>query len=550
MARPKTRTQTLYRLPAVSPTVDGMLDALSGEQLDEIGADLKDIEIAGAPALWVAGQSQHPVASWCDDASITTKLRIAYGDQRSAGLLMLAVDGVTYALGYGDGHRLIPDELKEPRFGLRFAVRRLNPEQVQDLVRRFPGARGRTDTTVIPAGVPIWALGLQEHAEIVGRLGGRSRELAITFSGSDNRPVRVEGAVGLTMRFGVAAADLVSDIREIARVCAEERPHPSLEFVDYIHPIKDLGTRSELEAGFGKHLRGAEASATVVPVVPTSLVNDFGFARSFRIKIGSARPNLVGELEASLFLRRTRLQEPGREVSALRDGYVRMYADDDGSEFIGGGPAIKWLETSVFLGARRFFLLDGDWYEIDAHYLEIHRAQVERLLGTMPSLNLPQWDTTWGEGDYNDWVPQCRAGYVRLDRRVLRGGLHKRSGVEVCDLLAPGDELVHVKRAHGSAPLSHLFSQGLVAVQALLHSAEVRARFAEAVREYGNGRRLPADFTPKKVVFAVLLRDGARLTPQTLFPFSQVTLAHTARTLEAQGIAVEVIGISSQPAVP
>lgn len=545
MARPKTRTQTLYRLPGVPPTVDGMFDALIGEQLDEISADLKTIQIDGAPALWVAGQTQRPVASWCDDASVTTGLRIVYGDQRSAGLLMLAVDGATYALGYGDGHRLIPDELKEPRFGLRFAVRRLNPEQVQDLVRRFPGTRGRTDVTVVPAGSPIWAFGLQEHAEIIGRLGGRSRDLAITFSGSDKRPVRVEGAVGLTMRFAVGPADLISDIREIARVCAEESPHPALEFVDYIHPIREVATRAELEAEFGKILRGSDTSAAVVPVVPTALVNEFRYARSFRVKIGGASPRLVSELEAGLFLRRTRLQIPGQEVSALRDGNVRMFADDEGGGFIGGGSAIKWLEANVSLGAHRFFLLDGEWYEIDAHYLEIHHAQVSRLLGTQPSLDLPTWDTTWAEGDYNDWVPLCRKGYVCLDRRVLRGGLHQRSGVEVCDLLAPGDELVHVKRAHGSAPLSHLFSQGLVAVQALLHSADVRTRFVAAVRHYGNGRTVPEDFTPKKIVYAILLKDGERLTPDTLFPFSQVTLAHTARTLEAMGVSVEVIGIDA-----
>jgi len=232
-------------------------------------------------------------------------------------------------------------------------------------------------------------------------------------------------------------------------------------------------------------------------------------------------------------------------VGALRDGYVRMYADDEGSEFLGGASSIKWLEASVSLGPRRFFLLDGQWYEIDAHYLENHYARVARILEAPPSLDLPAWSVTWAERDYNDWVPLNREGYVCLDRRSIRGGLHRRSGVEVCDLLGPGNELVHVKRAHGSAPLSHLFSQGLVAAEALLNSPDVRARFTAAVREYGRGRTVPEDFTPKKIVFAILLKDGEHLSPETLFPFSQVTLAHTARTLERQGIAVEVIGINA-----
>ena len=146
MFRPPTRHQTLYRLPVVIPTPAGMFDALtklSGELLDGMGADVQPVVIAGSPALWLDGQFEHPIASWCGHAEATTGLRVSHANIQSAGLLMLAVDGVVYALGYGSGHRLIPDELKDPGFGLRFAVRRLDPEQVQDLVRRFPGARGR-----------------------------------------------------------------------------------------------------------------------------------------------------------------------------------------------------------------------------------------------------------------------------------------------------------------------------------------------------------------------------------------------------------------------
>ncbi|WP_409470647.1 DUF6119 family protein [Streptomyces sp. HC307] len=48
-------------------------------------------------------------------------------------------------------------------------------------------------------------------------------------------------------------------------------------------------------------------------------------------------------------------------------------------------------------------------------------------------------------------------------------------------------------------------------------------------------------------VFAILLKDGTDLTADTLFPFSQVTLVQTARTLEPWGVQVEVIGIASTP---
>jgi uncharacterized protein (TIGR04141 family) len=116
--------------------------------------------------------------------------------------------------------------------------------------------------------------------------------------------------------------------------------------------------------------------------------------------------------------------------------------------------------------------------------------------------------------------------------------------VEICDLLGPDNELIHVKRAKGSAPLSHLFSQGLVSVQTLRYGPhEAREQFAVEVTRLGKGKTLDPDFRPKKVVFAILMENGKELAADTLYPFSQVTLAHVARVLGTYDIEVEVIGI-------
>ncbi|MGH3280464.1 MAG: TIGR04141 family sporadically distributed protein [Trebonia sp.] len=72
-------------------------------------------------------------------------------------------------------------------------------------------------------------------------------------------------------------------------------------------------------------------------------------------------------------------------------------------------------------------------------------------------------------------------------------------------MLGPDNELIHVKRAAGSAPLSHLFSQGLVSAQSLVTGpVTVRERFVAMVSELPRGRVLPPDFTPAKVVYGIL----------------------------------------------
>ncbi|WP_247748598.1 TIGR04141 family sporadically distributed protein [Streptomyces sp. 4R-3d] len=73
---------------------------------------------------------------------------------------------------------------------------------------------------------------------------------------------------------------------------------------------------------------------------------------------------------------------------------------------------LRWIEAEVALGARRFFLLDGQWYEIGEAYLETIRSQVERLINDTPSVDLPAWVLGDKERDDNGSVPDLRPGYV------------------------------------------------------------------------------------------------------------------------------------------
>jgi uncharacterized protein (TIGR04141 family) len=177
------------------------------------------------------------------------------------------------------------------------------------------------------------------------------------------------------------------------------------------------------------------------------------------------------------------------------------------------------------------------------------RSRVERLLVGIPSLDLANWDLGGDKRRYNEHVQDVRPGYICLDRDPVRAGLYHEHGFEACDLLGPDNELIHVKRARGSSPFSHLFSLALASAQALAASPDARAIFTAKVRAHPQGRDLPTDFQPKKVIFAILLKDGENLTAETLCPFSQVTLARTARELESRyQMPVEVIGIAAEGA--
>ncbi|MEU1782417.1 TIGR04141 family sporadically distributed protein [Streptomyces abikoensis] len=545
----RTSKRTLYRLRGVAPTVDSMFDSLDPSQLERVRADISFPENLGAPAVLVTGSFEQPVASWCDEIFLTTGIEVSRPVNRSAGLLMLAVDGEVYAIGYDQGFRLVPDRLKDHRFGLSFASRRVDPGKIRDLVAHTPGG-GRTDITLIPGGASVWSLGIVEHAQIVRRLGGHLDDIPLTIS-RDN-PARIssaEGGTGLRLRLGVEGGDLIADIRAIACVLREEKPSPELEFVEHVVPVDDPSVLTLLEAALDD-LLGREPDGSISAAVPADHWDDYTASRAFRARINSdAAGRSTDDFDLDYVLSRARVQRAGSRVAALREGTVTLYRHSRAAraDEIWASGALRWIEAEVSLESRRFFLMDERWYEADQEYLKSIRSHAERLITAAPSVDLPPWVLGEKERTYNESVPDQRPGYVCFDRNNVQTALHRGNGVEICDLLSPDNVLVMVKRAKGSDALSHLFSQALVAVQTLRNSPEGRERFAEKVAEARQGCGLPEGFRPSKVVFAILLKDGADLTVDTLFPFSQVTLVQTARTLEAWGVQVEVVGISSAP---
>ncbi|KOX00762.1 hypothetical protein ADK65_14230 [Streptomyces sp. NRRL B-1140] len=545
----RTSKRTLYRLRGVPPTDGAMFDALDADQLERVHAEVDVPENLGVPAVLVTGSFQQPVASWCDEIFRTTGIEVSRPVNRSAGLLMLAVDGEVYAIGYDQGFRLVPDRLKDHRFGLSFASRRVDPAKIRDLVSHTPGG-GRTDITLIPSGASVWSLGIVEHAQIVRRLGGHLDNIPLTISRDNPGKVSsAEGGAGLRLRLGVEGADLIADIRAIARVLREEKPSPELEFVEHVVPVDDPGLLTRLEAVLDE-LLGQEPDGRIRAAVPADHWDDYIAGRTFRARINSSvTGRSTDDFDLDYVLCRARVQRAGTRVAVLREGTVTLYRHSraDRADEIWTSSALRWIEAEVSLDSHRFFLMDDHWYEIDQEYLKTTRLHVERLITESPSVDLPPWVLGEKERTYNASVPDQRPGYVSFDRDGVQTTLHRGNGVEICDLLSPDNVLIMVKRAKGSDALSHLFSQALVAVQTLRNSPEGRERFTEKVLAARNGRGLPEGFRPSKVVFAILLKDGTDLTADTLFAFSQVTLVQTARTLEAWGVEVEVVGISSTP---
>ncbi|MFF5213417.1 DUF6119 family protein [Streptosporangium sp. NPDC000396] len=542
----ETRVVTLYHLLDVEPTLDGLFSALDGERLDELAFAPLFPDFPGAVAYLVRGHFKIPKVGWSGDLSQLVRADMSLDDKKAAALLLIAVDGKVFAIGFGQGFRLVPDDLKDPDFGLRFAVRAVDPDRVRDIVRRSMTRRGRQDSTLVPSGLPIGSIGVRQHAEIVRRLGG---ELHTDILGlEDGGSISVDGSAGLRLPIPLDDVKLVAFLQQVIKICTAD-VHPSFAFIEAIKPVRDASLVSHLDALLDQGLRG-EIEMPFDLAVPVDLVPKLSETVSYNIRIGSAGIRGRRSLELQDILSRCRVLHRTTPAAALRDGRIELSDGRDGTGSLGGAPAICWLETQLAIGAHQYFLIDGEWQETGLEYLNSICRQVSELIRTDSSTVLPPWRKDEHEDAYNLRVQHQlgRANYLCLDRKYVRTALHRGNGFEACDLYGPEGQLICVKPTKDSPPLSHLFNQALVAVEALINQPEARVRFREVVSEVSEGARdVPLDYRPRKVVFAIHLRTGRTLTPETLFPFAQVALVSMATTLKSlYDVDVEVIGIPSE----
>jgi uncharacterized protein (TIGR04141 family) len=540
-----TAVRTVYQLSGVAPTPEAMLDALDAELLDRLGADPHFPEVLGVPAVYITCGMEHTKAPWCEPMSRTTGITVTESVRRTAAVLLLAIDGTVYAIGCDQGYRLIPDHLKDKRFGLSFAIRQMDPNMIRGAVSKTLG-QTRTDISLVPGGAPVPLLGIRDHSRIVRSLGGYLDDLPLTRSRyTRGKAVSAQGGCGLRIALGVEPEALISDLRSIARICREDIPHQELEFVDHIAPVSDTTTLDTLDQALDDRL-GRPADGRISVSVPSEHHAAYAEATTYMTQINSTGALRSDNFDLGYVLTRARLAPPGRRLKALREGTVTLARDRRAGtvDTLAVTSALTWLEAGISLGSRRFFLMEGEWYEAGAAYVEECQATVAALLSPSPSISLPAWIDGESENDYNNRVADDRPGWLCLDTKNVTNPLRPRDQVEICDLLVPDGSLVLVKRAGSSGPLSHLFSQARVAVELLQESAQVRAEFTAKVARLSGGKcSLPDDFTPKRIVLAVLLKNRESLTPESIFGFSQITIAQTAKALAARGVTVEVVGI-------
>ena len=270
----QTRPVALYKIIA-NQVLDECWQVIDEDEADNYTS--LEVDDLGDEALLVFGRKTLKNLDWVAMIDQLTGLDLDYKGSEASAILFVKVDDNTYALTFGGGWRLLRSGKIDRDFGLNFALRALDADEIRHIKRLYFNAKSRVDINVVPAGQALWSFGIREHAELVRQITGKvlpaSRvNLSHIRKMAKKRATRI--SIDCTERIRLplpySAAHLAEDLREVTRVLTSYKVDPELAPLQWIRRMTADETESLDDPAFLASIRRLPAvGGRPVPVCRT-----------------------------------------------------------------------------------------------------------------------------------------------------------------------------------------------------------------------------------------------------------------------------------------
>jgi len=455
-------------------------------------------------------------------------------------LVFLPVGDRCFALSFGHvAHNLI-DSSYEYDFGLRITLNSLDPHKLKSTDTLDPGAAKR-QRTQLPIESELTLFDFDRDSTILRSLTGKVRD--------EHKKLfrHATGSSNLRISTDVEADGLATLCEKLLNLYQSEKYKIAFPAIQNIMPVRDP---SQIEALNGLLLaafrtRNPDLNITVPEIINYSDNLYAAFA-------GGGRSRVYDDVYIGRYYEY--LDEHGADLNAMEIDDLRRHVlvltDEDGNSRDRYSIFKSLVFDTAVEGAKdeTFHLCEGNWYRIEDAYIARLSTYLDPLC---TDSDLPPYDHP-SEGAYNAAVAAGNAAIACLDKRNISPD--GQSAVEPCDLLTVRDGVAtfyHVKVSTLSAQLSHLFNQGVNAVELMRLEPQAVNKLEALIREVvagGDPDALVALIRDRKyrIVFGIVTRKDPARRSLNLPLFSRISLMRGMRALQLMDVPGRVIFIADQ----
>lgn len=462
--------------------------------------------------------------SWLKFFSNRLDRELEIYNQGSGAMLLLQVNGHPFAISFGYGKSILPDECWVEDFGLIVTLNNIDPEKVRQVDHFSLTAISRHTKTQSGQAVPLHELGVDFDQDLIKEIVGSP-----TIEGFGQRISGTE-QVKLTPKTSIDKLPMILD-----RLYVAYQDKTYLKLHPWVNRFKEVTSNSEktrLDSTLLSRLQNSELERTwmaVPDVVDWDVISWFSYR-------GEESDDHFADIYIDKFL------DTIRDKSVLTIEYLKhrkILALDHQENVYKDWTAYKCLYCEVDGDKSVYILTGGKWYKIENDFA----ASVNKFMEEVEyeDLKFPRYIDS-SEGEYNQRV--CRENtmlYALMDARNIR--LSGYDPIEFCDIYSRDKKIIHVKHYRGSDGLSHLFMQGSTSATLFLSIQEFREKINQLLPPTHIlldtlNKPIASDYT---IIYAVISKDAS--SKLQLPFFSRITFRKVHRELTNYGFKVKLAKI-------
>lgn len=501
------------------------------------------------PSLEISGKvfvkkSTESKPKWTKFAESLTGTTIEELNNRSSSaVLVVKAQKATMVFTFGYGRHMLDTSYFVSDFGIKTALNTLDHNSLRsvDLITLDDQAVQKKSQAARETSVDVFGIDI-------------SKDLLRGVTGSPKANVDFFNISGYGTTFSFGKNMKVEDIPKLINSIYEHYNSASYKgsfsWVDNIKLIKEATDIKPLDDKLIQAIKNKSLDViiTIPEMTEWDKITGFSFTRS--------KGNVKPTIESSEYY--ANLDYLTLSVESLkRDKLFVFDLDSENIEY----KVYDSIYFEIKDSGKTYILFSGNWYEIENVFINIINNILNKI--KISTLKFPEVHTWEGknkknilvekiesEGDYNERAAKLH-GYYVLDKKLVKSD-RTTTSIELCDLLTPSKQFIHVKhRKGGSAGLSHLFSQGNVAAAIMLGDRNFRKEARKVLRKVSPKivDTVPLDnikSSNTEVVFLILGEDSATLKDNLPF-FSKVNLSKTYENLSQRGFKVSIAGAGKVP---
>ena len=466
---------------------------------------------------------KHPADPWWKDYwGIQQNLK----QTLKGAIVFIPVADRCFAITFGHTYHNLKENSYEYDFGLRTTLNALNPQKIKstDILQPEKAKRQRIQS---PTNSDLTFFDINHDESIIKRLTGAVRDeykdILTTITGASSLRISSKASAE-------EIPELCKKLLETYQLVDYKSTFPNIQSIT---PVKDpdiiLQLNNQLLAAFN------DEAIELVLTVPDILDHD----TPFRIKYSGAGRSDKFYDDVYILHYRKYLNDRGQQINEIGPfKHHKLNIQNENGQTIKSYSIFKCFLFDTDLDSSHYHLCEGEWYYVDANYLNKIRASVDPYFAEYDILNECNDKL---ENNFNKTIEKNNGDVICLDTtNIAPSG---QTQVEPCDLVRRKDDqihLIHIKISTRSAALSHLFNQGLNSVELLRIDEESKVKLNELTYNQFSDLVEKGNFV---VVYGIVTAKNASKKSDNLPLFSRISLKRTIDRLKLMNIPAYIVFI-------